>query len=127
MKIDPKSHTPIFQQIAEQLRSRIRNQAYLPGEMLPSLRSFAVEIGVNPNTIQRAYEMLEREGIVESRRGVGIFVTRDEARLSDRLEQQTLNKLKKIIEKALRSGVSPDRVRALFESSLRNYLSELDA
>jgi GntR family transcriptional regulator len=74
MLIDPKSSTPIFRQIADQLRRAIDSGVYKPGEQLPSLRAMAVDIKVNPNTVQRAYDALEREGVVETRRGIGIFV-----------------------------------------------------
>ena len=67
--IDPKSPTPIFEQIATQLRQRIATGVYKPQESLPSLRNLAAEIRVNPNTIQKAYDELAREGLVESRRG----------------------------------------------------------
>ena len=65
---------PIYRQIVEQVRDSIDAGVHRPGEALPSLRALAVEIRVNPNTVQRAYEELEREGLVESRRGRGVFV-----------------------------------------------------
>ena len=73
MLIDPKSHVPIFEQIAGHLRKQIAEGIYKPSEALPSLRALAIEITVNPNTVQRAYGLLEREGLVESRRGLGVF------------------------------------------------------
>ncbi len=73
MLIDPKSSIPIFRQIADQLRQSIDAGVFKAGEMLPSLRTMAVDIKVNPNTVQRAYEALEREGVVETRRGIGIL------------------------------------------------------
>ena len=74
MLIDPKSPVPIFQQIASQVRQRIAAGVYRANESLPSLRSLAAEIKVNPNTVQKAYDELTREGLVESRRGSGLFV-----------------------------------------------------
>ena len=65
---------PIFRQIAEHLRSDIAGGRYSAGERLPSVREFALEIGVNPNTVQRALAMLESEGILETRRGDGRYV-----------------------------------------------------
>ena len=55
---------------------------YKPGEMVPSVRQMAVTLLVNPNTVQRAYEHLERQGILSSRRGSGMAVTDDAPRLA---------------------------------------------
>ncbi len=74
MIIDPKSHVPIYKQIAAQILDAIDAGVYRADEMLPSLRALAADIRVNPNTVQRAYDELEREGMVYSKRGVGLFV-----------------------------------------------------
>ena len=52
---------------------------YRPGEPIPSLRQLALDLLVNPNTVQRAYEQLEREGLIQARRGLGMFVTQNGA------------------------------------------------
>jgi GntR family transcriptional regulator len=77
MIIDANSHVPIFEQIAGSIRTGIANGVYRPGEMLPSLRVLALAVTVNPNTVKRAYERLEQEGLIVSRRGVGLFVTEE--------------------------------------------------
>ena len=76
MAIDPNSHTPVFMQIVDHIRTGMAAGVYRPGEMLPSVRGLAVDLLVNPNTVQRAYEELEREGLVYSRRGIGLFVAK---------------------------------------------------
>jgi len=66
---------PIYLQIIEKIHRKIvRNEIKL-GEKLPSVREMAVQMGVNPNTIQRTYSELERMGIVQTKRGQGTFVT----------------------------------------------------
>lgn len=126
MRIDPKSANPIFRQIADRLRNQIRRSVYRPGEMLPSLRALALEIQVNPNTVQRAYELLEREGVVESRRGVGIFVCALDSELSRRVEIETLGRFEKVIQRCLKSNMPPERIRAVFEQALHRHLQEND-
>ncbi len=74
MQIDPKSHLPIYRQIAQQLCNKITQGVYLTGEKISSLRSLSLEIHVNPNTIQGVYEELEHEGVVLAQRGVGMVV-----------------------------------------------------
>jgi GntR family transcriptional regulator len=119
MLIDPKSAMPIYQQIASQLRQQIARGVYRPNESLPSLRSLAAEIGVNPNTVQKAYDELTREGLVESRRGAGLFVVdRGSAGGTSRHEKRVHRELSQAIAQALRDGVSPQRIRTLFREAL---------
>jgi len=123
MLIDPKSPIPIFRQIADQLRQAVDAGVHKPGEMLPSQRVLAIEIKVNPNTIQRAYEALEREGIVETRRGVGVFVVQSNRRKLSEAEMRLCSQYESAIRQALKAGVTPDATRAMFEQSLRHVLT----
>jgi GntR family transcriptional regulator len=75
MRIEPDNPVPIFQQIAEGIRSAVAAGIFRPGEMIPSVRTQALALLVNPNTVQRAYEQLEREGLVISKKGVGMVVS----------------------------------------------------
>lgn len=72
--IDVKSRMPIYEQITENVKRLIIQGVLLPEEKLPSVRSLAQELTINPNTIQKAYRELEREGYVISRPGKGSFV-----------------------------------------------------
>jgi GntR family transcriptional regulator len=74
IKVDSSSHVPIYLQIVEGIRAGISSGVLRPGEPLPSLRSFAIELKVNPNTVQRAFDELERAGVVFPRRGLGMYV-----------------------------------------------------
>lgn len=74
MSLRSDSNLPVFQQVADLIRHAIASGAYAPGDAIPSVRAQSLKLKVNPNTIQRAYEELEREGIIESRRGIGMFV-----------------------------------------------------
>lgn len=77
MRIEPDNPVPIFQQIAEGVRAAVAAGVYRPGDLIPSVRAQAVALVVNPNTVQRAYEQLEREGLVQSRKGTGMVVCPD--------------------------------------------------
>lgn len=119
MHIDPKSSVPIYKQIVAELRAAIDAGLYKPGECLPSLRVMALEIHVNPNTVQRAYDELEREGIVESRRGVGVFVAdRRQLTVQRGAEKRALRALSDVVRTALSEDVPIDRLRSLFEQTL---------
>jgi DNA-binding transcriptional regulator YhcF (GntR family) len=72
-----RSDLPIYSQLIEQIKLGIVSGSFLPGERLASVRDMATEAGVNPNTMQRALQELEREGMVYSQRTSGRFVTDD--------------------------------------------------
>jgi GntR family transcriptional regulator len=74
MLINPAHPAPVFTQIADGMRARVASGVYRPGDMVPSIRDLAVQLMVNPNTVKRAYDELEREGVLEARKGVGMFV-----------------------------------------------------
>ena len=70
-----RSDLPIYSQLVEQIKLGIVSGNLLPGERLMSVRDMATEAGVNPNTMQRALQELERDGMVYSQRTAGRFVT----------------------------------------------------
>ncbi len=76
-----KSDQPIYSQIIERIQIRIVQGHYPPGSRLPSVRELALEAGVNPNTVQRAYADLEQNGFLRTERTNGKFVTEDEEML----------------------------------------------
>jgi GntR family transcriptional regulator len=82
VSLDPADVTPIYAQVERGLRAAIAAGRLKAGEQLPTVRELAVELGVNANTIARVYSELERNGVFETRRGVGTFVraSRAEAR-----------------------------------------------
>jgi len=75
VRIDPRDRTPIYAQLERGLRAAIATGTLGPGDQLPTVRQLAVELQVNANTVARVYAELERGGILETRRGVGSFVT----------------------------------------------------
>jgi GntR family transcriptional regulator len=77
MNIQFDEKTPIYMQIMNMIKRDIANKKILIGEKLPSVREISSKVRVNPNTIQRAYQELEREGITYTLRGTGTFVRED--------------------------------------------------
>ena len=72
--VDPKSATPIYAQLDRSIRAAIATGTLAPGSQLPTVRQLAVDLAVNANTVARVYAQLERDGILETQRGVGTFV-----------------------------------------------------
>lgn len=75
LTVDPRSSTPMYQQIIDDVKERIAKGILTPGSRLPAIRELAMDIMINPNTIAKAYQELEREGVIEVLRGRGTFVT----------------------------------------------------
>ena len=75
VSVDPQDRTPIYAQLDRALRAAIATGRLAVGDQLPTVRQLAVELSLNANTVARVYGELERAGILETRRGVGTFVT----------------------------------------------------
>ena len=73
--IDARDKTPIYAQLERGLRAAMATGRLKPGDQLPTVRQLAVELQINANTVARVYADLERAGAIETRRGVGSFVT----------------------------------------------------
>ena len=81
LEFDPTR--PIYLQIIEAVKMRTAQGIYRAGGRLPSVREMAAEMGVNPNTLSRAYMELEREGFITTRRGEGSSITRSADRIDN--------------------------------------------
>ena len=75
VSIDPRDKTPIYAQLERGLRAAIATSKLRPGDQLPTVRQLAVELRINANTVARVYAELERAGVIETRRGVGSFIS----------------------------------------------------
>ncbi|MDB5327640.1 MAG: ytrA 1 [Phycisphaerales bacterium] len=119
IRVDASSAVPIFRQIVDGLRSLIAAGVYRPGELIPSVRQQAVTLLVNPNTVARAYEALEREGLVESRKGVGMVVATGSQPAAVRgAEEAVTAALAEAIAQARTAGMTPERIDALYRRAI---------
>lgn len=75
LSIDARDATPIYAQLERALRAAIASGRLRPGDQLPTVRQLAVDLQVNANTVARVYSDLERAGVIETRRGVGSFIS----------------------------------------------------
>ena len=102
--IDYKDARPIYEQVVDRFQMLILTGALEPNTRMPSVRSLAVELSINPNTIQRAYAELERQGFIYTVKGRGTFVAYDE-KLLDVRKEQLLKKLKELVREAREIGI----------------------
>jgi GntR family transcriptional regulator len=118
--LDPGSTVPIFRQIVDGLRAAIARGAIATGELLPSVRTVAERLGVNPNTVQKAFGELEREGLVASERGRGMVVLggmRQSAKAAG--EDAILSRLADAVRHARAVGLSEERFDLLVRKARR--------
>jgi GntR family transcriptional regulator len=118
--INPSSHVPIYLQIADGIRSAVAAGVYRPGEVLPSLRAMATQLHVNPNTVQRAYDELERAGLVYSQRGRGLFVADRGAAFAQSISGDGV---RRAFDEAIRtgqaSGMNETQIQDIFHAALK--------
>ena len=104
---------PICPQINEQIAARIALGEFRPQERLASVRDVAVAAGVNPNTVQKAFESLEAEGLIYSVRGSGWFVSDAAGRAKDKLQKLANDKVCGLFQSLKTLGYGPEEVLEL--------------
>lgn len=107
--IDYNDKRPIYEQIIDRFQTLILNGALEPDTQIPSVRSLAIELSINANTIQRAYSELERDGYIYSVKGRGNFVRADES-LAQRQKEKTLKELKEHLKQCKAIGLSQEEI-----------------
>ena len=113
--IDIRSGVPIYRQIIEQVRKLVMTGELAEGDQLETVRKLAKSLNVNPMTVSKAYSLLEGEGLVERRRGVGLFVARIRESRKDKVRREMLEEiLRKAAAAAVQLGVSEERSVELF-------------
>lgn len=108
--IDYKDRRPIYQQLMARIEELAIGGLLQPDEQLPSVRGLAVELAINPNTIQRAYGELEKKGVVYSVPGRGSFLAASQAALLSKSQESNLLELAKLVEKLKACGVGRERL-----------------
>lgn len=120
MSINPNSPVPVYLQIADYIRGAVAAGVYRPGEAIPSVRVLALDLTVNPNTVQRAFEELEREGLIEVRKGLGMFVAKGGVIAALAQSEQAMQGA---FVQAIRGGraakIPSKRIRAAFDAAWR--------
>lgn len=98
--IDYKDRRPLYQQIIEKVDQLILNGVLKIDEKLPSVRTLAMELSINPNTIQRAYQDLEKMGLIYTVQGKGCFVSPDASNTKQTRRDEVWKDLKQVVDKA---------------------------
>lgn len=111
--------SPIYSQIAEHIKMQIVSQEIKSGDQLPTVRELAQEAGVNPNTMQRAFTELEREGMVFSQRTSGRFVTEDNLLIGKIRQQVAKAELATFVNNMKKIGYKLDEITVAFDHFIK--------
>ncbi|ARU60834.1 GntR family transcriptional regulator [Tumebacillus avium] len=123
--IDPRSSMPIYQQLIEGVKGAVAKGTLTPGEKLPSVRELAGQITINHNTIAKAYQELEREGIIETLRGRGTFVAEQRMTLSREERKQVIKgMLERMLVEAHYLQLEEEELLEILEESVREWYRE---
>lgn len=116
INVDYRDRRPIYEQLVSNICELILRGVLRSDEQLPSVRALAGELGINPNTIQKAYAELERRGLVYSSPGRGSFVCADSGAMAAEARARAMAALSGALAEAKRTGISRAEVEALIAS-----------
>ena len=119
--INTGSATPIYKQITDQVRLAVATGKLTVADQLPSVRAMAEDLVVNPNTVARAYTDLAREGLIESRAGRGVFITRKRKMFT---REEGRRRLEPLMEGLIGEAMVMDFTREELKEAFEKKLSE---
>ena len=112
--LDYKDRRPIYEKVIEKMEELMMLGALKENEPLPSVRSLAMDLSINPNTIQRAYAELERRGYIYVVKGKGSFVA-DNSKMRENKKNEILTQFSELIDEAIRLGISGQEMKRMVE------------
>ncbi|MBE5953090.1 MAG: GntR family transcriptional regulator [Lachnospiraceae bacterium] len=118
IRLDLKRDTPIYEQIVEQVKYHVVKGNIKPGMAIPSVRKLALELNITPGTVAKAYQELERQGIVETIRGKGVYIAGESDRKPDSAKLEA-------VKKSLEPGLLELKVMGLDEQEVLALVKEL--
>lgn len=125
IQIDPRSSQPIYEQIINQVKENIMKGIMLPGDQLPSIRQLSSIVLANPNTVSKAYQELERTGVIETIRGKGTFIRTDyKAKVDEEKMEEIKLALKKLIVEMHYMGLTKEDMNKELEDIYKELEQE---
>ena len=122
--LNSNSGIPLYLQLQQQLQQRILSGQLSDGSQLPSVREFSAELHLNPLTVAKVYQILEKEGFVETKRGIGTFVSHQSPGLKiDARRRQIAPSLEQLVVEALHLGLSEEEIRSLLAEKFQQFQS----
>jgi GntR family transcriptional regulator len=124
-ELHDKSPVPIYEQIVSQVIFAVASDGLVAGEIIPSVRDMAQRILAHPNTVARAYQELERRGVLSAKRGVGMEVTGEAPKLCRQQRQEIVrSQVRDALKSAVASALPADEIRKLVDEELHHVNGE---
>lgn len=117
LQLDFRSRVPVYEQLVQKIKEMIVHKVLKSNEQLPTVRELALELTVNPNTIQKAYRELESLGYIYSVMGKGSFVKPTEKMENSRQTEELMENLRKIVAELLYLGVSIEEIQETLDKA----------
>ncbi len=122
IKIDNASDRPVYQQIIDQVKRDIALGRLAKDEKLPTVRQLAGQLAINPNTIAKAYQQMEREGIITTRPGAGTFVANLDSELSESVKKKLISEdLERAAVDAFHMQIDSQTLLKLFNEAVGKF------
>lgn len=126
--VDPSNGVAIYSQIVRQVKFAVAERTLRPGQLLPSVRQLSQQLAVNPNTVARAFQELQSEGVIETLRGRGVVVCKGAVERCRKQRQSMLaDRLSAVLTEALQAGLSAEEVRKLVDEQLETLEGTIEA
>lgn len=127
IQISPGSKEPIYMQIIQQIGRAIALGQILPGDRLPPVRKLAGELVINPNTVARAYNLLEQQGLLATKTGSGTFVLDPALQHADAAGLNLLSeRMDTVIAQGLNLGLTEEKLGDLFKTRIQQFKQQKD-
>jgi len=124
IRLESASGRPLYQQIVDQVKQMIASGALRPGDRLPTVRELSGRLVVNPNTVAHAFQHLEREKVIETRRGLGSFVSAEGSPLSrEERVRIVADKIDHALVEAYHLSIDEHELRSIFEERLKVFMA----
>src|SRR6266581_5279295 len=121
-RLEARSGVAPYLQIVQQVKHALRLGMLRPGDQLPTVKEVVASVAINPNTVLKAYRDLERDGLVESRPGLGTFVLKRPEGPPPHMHAALRRSLERWMKGAFDAGLDYESVASLFDSTLRDAL-----
>jgi GntR family transcriptional regulator len=116
--LDYKDRRPIYEQVVDRFKELIVSRVLVPDSQLPSVRNLAMELSINPNTIQKAYTVLEQQGLIYSVKGKGSFIAENSHLIQER-KNQVFQSLFLLIHEAKNLGITQEQLISKVEEGFK--------
>lgn len=128
LKVDHSSGVPIYRQIMEQIKYSIARGALKGGDQLPAIRQLSLELQVNPNTVVKAYSELEHGQVIETRRGMGTFISDKKIAISKDGKMEIISKLvERLVVEAVQLEFDENDIHQMIDETLSRFKGEKES